>query len=116
MILAESLAYIDEHGLKIQGTGYLMSLAKSWGGGQGFQEKLPGESPFFRFYFIFIKKCFEICLRGVLYLPVALPFSHQPSTVVIFSKIGAKHAFSKIYKYKYKNKNILFDLWKINDF
>jgi hypothetical protein len=36
--------------------------------------------------------------------------------VVIFSKIGAKHAFSKIYKYKYKNKNILFDLWKINDF
>jgi hypothetical protein len=55
MILAESLAYIDAHGLKIQGTGYLMSLAKSWGGGQGFQEKLAGGPPFSGFISFLLK-------------------------------------------------------------
>jgi hypothetical protein len=34
---------------------------------------LPGGSPYFGFYCIFINKCFEICLRGVLYLPSPLP-------------------------------------------
>jgi hypothetical protein len=32
-----------------------------------------GGSPYFGFYCIFINKCFEICLRGVLYLPFPLP-------------------------------------------
>jgi hypothetical protein len=39
-------AYIDAHGLKIQGRGYLMFFAKIPRGSQGFQEKLPeGASP-----------------------------------------------------------------------
>jgi hypothetical protein len=67
---------IDAHGLKIQGTGSLKFLPKSLGGG-GFREKLPGGVPlpisgFIYFYCIFINKCFEICLRGVLYLPLPL--------------------------------------------
>jgi hypothetical protein len=40
---------IDAHGLKIQGRGYLMFFAKIPRGGQGFQEKLPGGSPYFRY-------------------------------------------------------------------
>ena len=64
---------IDAHRLKIQGRGYLMFFAKIPRWGQGFQEKLSGGSPYFRFYCIFINKCFEICLRGVLYLPSPLP-------------------------------------------
>ncbi len=67
--LTISIPTIDAHGLKIQGRGYLMFLAKIPRGGQGFQEKLPGGSPYFGFYCIFINKCLEICLRGVLYLP-----------------------------------------------
>ncbi len=39
-------------------------------GGQGFQEKCIGGSPFLGFYCIFINKCFEICLEGsYIYLP-----------------------------------------------
>ena len=69
-LLIVIIRFIDAHGLKIQGRGYLMFFAKIPRGGQGFQEKLPGGgSPYFRFYCIFINKCFEICLRGVLYLP-----------------------------------------------
>jgi hypothetical protein len=41
---------IDAQGLKIQGRGYLTFFAKIPGGGQGFQEKLPGGSPYFGFY------------------------------------------------------------------
>jgi hypothetical protein len=62
---------IDAHGLKIQGRGYLLFFAKiPRGGGQGFQEKLPGGggSPYFGFYCIFINKSFEI-----LYLPSPPP-------------------------------------------
>jgi hypothetical protein len=49
-------------------------------GGQGFLEKLPGGYPYFGFYSIFINKCFEICLRGVLYLPS--PYPTSPPTCV----------------------------------
>jgi hypothetical protein len=48
-------------------------FAKIPRGGQGFQEKVPRVSPYFGFYYIFMNKCFEICLRGVLYLPSPLP-------------------------------------------
>jgi len=68
---------IDAQGLKIQRTGYLMFLPKSLGGGVGgikaFRKNCQGRSPYFGFYCIFISKCFEICLRGVLYLPVTSP-------------------------------------------
>ncbi len=75
---------IDAHGLKIQGRGYLMFFAKIPRGGQGFQEKLPGGgSPDFGFYCIFINKCFEICLRGVLYLPSPLPPPHPPVCIYV---------------------------------
>ncbi len=49
---------IDAHGLKIQGRGYGMFLPKFLGG-QGFQKKLPGGSPYFVFYCIFINKFFK---------------------------------------------------------
>jgi hypothetical protein len=55
-------------------------------GGQGFQEKFPGGSPYFGFYCIFINKCFEICLRGVSYLPSPLPPPHPP--VCIHGSLG----------------------------
>jgi hypothetical protein len=64
---------LNAHWLKIQGSRYLMFLAKIPRGSQGFQEKLPVGPPSFGFYCIFINKCFEICLRGVLYLPSTLP-------------------------------------------
>ncbi len=74
------VATIDAHGLNIQGRGYLMFFAKIPRGGQGFQEKLPGGggSPYFGFYCIFINKCFEICLRGVLYVPSPSPHLTPP--------------------------------------
>jgi hypothetical protein len=37
------------------------------GGGQGFQEKLPGGSPYFGFYFIFIDNFFENLPGRVLF-------------------------------------------------
>ena len=56
---------IDAYGLKIQGRGYLMLFAKILGG-QGFQENaVPLIWVLLHFFF----KCFEICLRWVLYLP-----------------------------------------------
>ncbi len=49
---------IDAHGLKIQGRGYLMFFAKIPSGGQDFQEKLPGEVPFFRILLHFYSQVF----------------------------------------------------------
>jgi hypothetical protein len=49
-----------------------MCFAKIPMGGQGFQEKLPGGSPYFWFYCIFINKCLKIFLSAVLYLPSPL--------------------------------------------
>ena len=63
---------IDAHGLKIQGRGYLMFFAKIPRGVKAFRKNCLGGSPYFGFYCIFINKCFEICLRGVLYLPSPL--------------------------------------------
>jgi len=34
-----------------------------------------GGSPYFGFYYIFINQCFEICMRGILYLPVRLCYA-----------------------------------------
>jgi hypothetical protein len=53
---------IDAHGLKIRGGGGSLSFCQNtWAGeregAQGFQEKLPLGSPYFRFYCIFIN-CF----------------------------------------------------------
>jgi hypothetical protein len=49
-----NVIFIDTHGLKIQGWGYLMFFAKIPRGGQGFQEKLPGGGvPLFRVLFNF---------------------------------------------------------------
>ncbi len=53
--------------------GYLMFLTKFLGGGSRLSGKLPGGSLYFGFYCICINKCFEICLRGVLYLPSTPP-------------------------------------------
>ncbi len=65
---------IDAHGLKIQGRGYLKFFAKiPRGGVKAFKKNCLGGSPFFGFYCIFINKCFEICLRGILYLPSPPP-------------------------------------------
>jgi hypothetical protein len=63
---------LDAHRWKIQGRGYLKFLPKSLGG-LGFQEKVQGGSSYFRFSWIFINMCFEICLKGVLYLPSPFP-------------------------------------------
>jgi hypothetical protein len=59
-----------------------MFFAKIPRGGQGFQEKLPGGSPYFGFYCIFINKCFEICLRGYYIYPPPSPTS--PPLVCIY--------------------------------
>jgi hypothetical protein len=77
------LLTIHAHGLKIQGRGYLMFFAKIPREGQGFQEKLRGGwgSSYFGFYCIFINKCFEICLRGLLYLPSTLTPTSSPPHV-----------------------------------
>jgi hypothetical protein len=72
---------IDAHGLKIQGRGYLMFFPKSLGGVKAFRKNClggVGGSPYFGFYCIFINKCFEICLRGVLYLPSPSPHLTPP--------------------------------------
>ncbi len=56
------------------------------GGGQGgrvFQEKLPKASSYFGFYFIFINKCFGICLGGPIFtLPLTLHRGTPPLTPV----------------------------------
>ncbi len=71
--------------------------------GQGFQEKLPWRSPYFGFYCIFINKCFEICLRGVLYLPSPPPYVHLWLWI----------RFWKINLINHHFKNMSFSLWGI---
>jgi hypothetical protein len=70
LIKVAGIGYIDAHGLKIRGRGYLMFLPKSLSGSR-LSGKIAwgGGSPYFGFYCIFMNKCFEICMRGVLYLP-----------------------------------------------
>ncbi len=46
-----------------------MFFAKISRGVKAFRKNCRGGGPYFGFYCIFINKCFEICLRGVLYLP-----------------------------------------------
>ncbi len=67
-------------------TGWKSREGGSWifcknpfgGRGQGFQERLQGGgTPYFGFLCIFINKCFEICLGGVLYLTSPFP-PHPP--------------------------------------
>jgi hypothetical protein len=55
-----------------------MFFAKSPRGVKGFRKNCLGGSPYFGFYCIFNKKCFEICLRGVLYLPSPFPYLTPP--------------------------------------
>jgi hypothetical protein len=59
--------------LKIQGRGYLMCFCQN-PEVKGFRKNCLGGSPYFGFYCIFINKCFEICLRGILYLPSPSPY------------------------------------------
>jgi hypothetical protein len=65
------------------GEGVTVVFAKiPGGGGQGFQEKLPGGDLLFRVLLHFINKGYEICLGGVLYLPKPLtPLPPQPPCV-----------------------------------
>ncbi len=64
------MSNIDAHGLKIQGGGVLAVFAKiPRGGGQGFQEKLPGGSTYFGFYCVFINKFFENLSGGCCFIP-----------------------------------------------
>ncbi len=105
--LLDLLKIIDAHGLTIQGRGYMMFFAKiprgsrfsgkiAWGGG----------SPYFGFYCIFINKCFEICLRGVLYLPPPPPPHLTPPPVCIYVLNGAskQKAINSSYLDAYKGR------------
>ncbi len=86
---------IDAHGLKIQGRGNLMFFAKIPRGVKAFRKNSLGGGgpPYFGFYCIFINKCFEICLRGVLYLPSPLPLPHPPPCVHLCVRgKGLKHS------------------------
>jgi hypothetical protein len=69
----------------------------SWGKGQGFQEKLPGGSPYFGFYCIFINKCFEIYLRGYYIYPT--PYPHLTSPMCIYGCMRPKKGFSGPHKF-----------------
>jgi hypothetical protein len=78
--------------LKIQGRGYLIFFAKIARGVKAFRKNCLG--PYFGFYCIFIKKCFEICLRWViptppLYTP-PLPCVHLWSAQTIIFKVVEK--------------------------
>jgi hypothetical protein len=77
---------IDALGLKIQGRGYLMFFAKIPRGVKAFRKNYLGGPPFFGFYCICINKHFEICLRGVLYLPSPLCASMSIPHPTKFSK------------------------------
>jgi hypothetical protein len=55
-----------------------MFLPKSLGRVKAFRKNCLGGSPYFGFYCVFINKCFEICLRGILYLPSSLPPPTSP--------------------------------------
>ncbi len=57
----------DAHGLKIQGRGYMMFFAKIPRGVKAFRKNCLGVPSFW--VLLRFNKCFEICLRGVLYLP-----------------------------------------------
>ncbi len=71
----------DAHGLKIKERGQIKFLPKSLGG-QGFQEKLPGGSPYFGFYCIFIIKSFEIRVGGPIYTIPKLPITTSKSEIL----------------------------------
>jgi len=117
---------IDAHGLKIQGRGYLKFLSKFLGGMQGFQEKMPVGSPYFGVYWIFINKCFEICLGGTIFtlpplktcvhLCVKGPSSFSPILVLgkmcsspEESRVIARMDFAQAPNCQ-KGKKVLFDL------
>ncbi len=60
-------------GWKSRGVGTWCFFAKIPMGVKAFRKNCQWGSPYFGFNCIFINKCFEICLRGVLYLPSPLP-------------------------------------------
>ncbi len=68
-------------------------------------------SPYFGFYCIFINKCFEICLRGVLYLPSPLP-QLNPPVCIYGCVLGRKPPSMFINKLCYHAK-MRFRLWNL---
>ncbi len=62
-----------------------MFLPKFLGGGQGFQEKLPGGYTYFAFYCIFINKFFENLPGGVLFHTPPSPPLTPPVCIYVHS-------------------------------
>jgi hypothetical protein len=88
-----------------------MFFAKIPRGVKAFRKKLPGGSPYFGFYYFFINKCFEICLKGVLYLPSPPPVCIYVYIYLFDSMISAKKTFLKTLKeFSLKQKKILFSI------
>ena len=91
------------------------------GGGSRLSGKIAWGSPYFRFYCIFINKCFEICLRGVIYLPsphlapvciygyvkkTVLPHDQKYQQSCPFTEITQTHT-----QINWKKRSINFLLW-----
>ncbi len=94
---------IDAHGLKIQGRGYLIFFTKIPRGVKAFRKNCLGGSPYFGFYCIFINKCFEICLRGVLYLPSPLPSPHLTHLCASMSIVCKREIIESHSAFLYQN-------------
>ena len=77
-----SVTVIDAHGLKIQGSGYLMFFTKIPRRGQGFQEKLPRGPPISGFIAFLLTSVLKFAWERYYIYP--LPSLHLTPLVCIY--------------------------------
>ncbi len=78
------------------GEGVRDVFAKIPGGGQGFQEKLPGGPPILRFIAFLLTSFSKICLGGCCFIPPLPPLTPPPVYIYASTRISTFRYFLNV--------------------